>query len=400
MRVLYAQALYGKEECDAVQQVLQRQALSLMCGAAVTQFEEKVAELFGKRHAFMVNSGSSANLLAIAALNLPPESEVITPALTFSTTVAPLIQYGLVPAFVDVRLDSFVIDESRIAQMITPRTRALLIPNLIGNLPNWDAIMALARRHGLLILEDSADTIGHSYDGTTTGKFSDIATTSFYGSHIITCAGFGGAICMDDDKWADRIRLLRGWGRSSTRSGESEAVDSRFNDSIDGIRYDSKFVYELAGYNFLPSEVAAAFGLIQLKRLPGFIAQRIGNFRRLNEFFQEFKHWLMLPRQEQKAQTAWLAFPLVVRDDAPFSRRELQMHLEIHGIQTRTIFSGNILRQPGFQGIRRKESAEGYPNADLIMRGGLLIGCHQALETAHLDYIFDTFRSFVAKHRS
>ena len=168
MRVLYAQAVYGKEEIDAVRTVLENNPLSLMCGSSVRAFEERVAELFGKRHALMVNSGSSANLLAIASLGLPKGAEVITPALTFSTTVAPLVQHGLVPSFVDVRLDTFVIDEENVVEMITPRTTAMVIPNLIGNLPNWHVLNAIAKRYGLHVIEDSADTIGHLYNGRPT----------------------------------------------------------------------------------------------------------------------------------------------------------------------------------------------------------------------------------------
>lgn len=400
IRVLYAQAVYGKEEIDAVRTVLKNNPLSLVCGSSVRAFEECVAALFGKRHALMVNSGSSANLLAVAALGLPSGSEVITPALTFSTTIAPLLQHGLVPAFVDVKLDSFVINEDQVAEMVTPKTKAVLVPNLIGNLPDWGKLRTIADRYGLQVIEDSADTIGHLYKGVPTSRFSDIATTSFYGSHLITCAGSGGAISMDDDKLADKARLLRGWGRSSANADESEEVDRRFTRVLDGTVYDSKFIYEAIGYNFLPSEVSAAFGLAQLRRLPGFIERRIGTFEKLREFFETYQDWLILPRQQKESRTAWLAFPLVVREDAPFCRNDLQLYFEKHNIQTRTIFSGNILRQPAFANMSRKESPQGYPNADRIMKGGLLIGCHQGMDQDQLDYVFTTFQSFVAKYRS
>ncbi len=396
-RVPYAQAVYGKDEIEAVRRVLENQSLSLMCGSSVRAFEERVAELFGKRHALMVNSGSSANLLAIAALDLPKGSEVITPALTFSTTVAPLVQQGLVPSFVDVRLDTFVIDEDKVVEMITPNTTAMLVPNLIGNLPRWSLLNAIAKQHGLLVIEDSADTIGHLYQGAPTSRLSDIATTSFYGSHIVTCAGSGGALCIDDDKLADRARLLRGWGRSSANTDESEDVNRRFTRMLNGIRYDSKFIYEVLGYNFLPSEIGAAFGLVQLTRLPQYIDQRIRHFDRLRRFFEEYTEWFVLPRQHESSKTAWLAFPLIVREASPFSRNDLQIYFENNGIQTRTIFSGNILRQPAFMNINRKESAAGYPNADRIMRGGLLIGCHQGMTDEHLDHIFRSFKTFVAR---
>ena len=369
-----------------------------MCGSSVRAFEERVAELFGKRHALMVNSGSSANLLAIAALGLPKGSEVITPALTFSTTVAPLVQYGLVPSFVDVGLDTFVIDEEKVAEMITPSTTAMLIPNLIGNLPKWSRLNAIAKRYGLVVIEDSADTIGHLYQGAPTSRLSDIATTSFYGSHIVTCAGSGGALCMDDDKLAERARLLRGWGRSSANADESEEVNRRFTRVLNGMLYDNKFIYEAVGYNFLPSEVGAAFGLVQLTRLPQYIDRRIKHFRRLRRFFEEYTEWFILPHQQEDSKTAWLAFPLIVREESPFSRNDLQVYFENNGIQTRTIFSGNILRQPAFMNINRKESASGYPNADRIMRGGLLIGCHQGMTDKQFHHICTCFKQFVARY--
>lgn len=398
MRVLYAQAVYGKEEIDAVRTVLENNPLSLMCGSSVRAFEERVAELFGKRHALMVNSGSSANLLAIASLGLPKGAEVITPALTFSTTVAPLVQHGLVPSFVDVRLDTFVIDEENVVEMITPRTTAMVIPNLIGNLPNWHVLNAIAKRYGLHVIEDSADTIGHLYNGRPTSGLSDIATTSFYGSHIVTCAGSGGAICMDDDEMADRARLFRGWGRSSANTDESEDMNLRFSHVLDGIAYDKKFVYEAVGYNFLPSEVGAAFGLVQLTRLAEYIERRMRHFQILHRFFKEYEEWVVLPLQQEGTRTAWLAFPLIVRETSPFSRNDLQDYFETNGIQTRTIFSGNILRQPAFMNINRKESASGYPNADRIMHGGLLIGCHQGMTDDQFDHIFTCFRTFIARH--
>ena len=397
-QVLYAQAVYGNEEIEAVRSVLENHSLSLMCGSSVRAFEERVAGLFGKRHALMVNSGSSANLLAIAALGLPKGSEVITPALTFSTTVAPLIQHGLVPSFVDVGLDTFVIDEEQVDGMITPNTTAMLIPNLIGNLPKWNRLNAIAKRYGLVVIEDSADTIGHLYQGAPTSRLSDIATTSFYGSHIVTCAGSGGALCMDDDKLAERARLLRGWGRSSANADESEEVDRRFTRVLNGMLYDNKFIYEAVGYNFLPSEVGAAFGLVQLTRLPQYIDQRIKHFRRLRRFFEEYTEWFILPHQEEESKTAWLAFPLIVREESPFSRNDLQVYFENKGIQTRTIFSGNILRQPAFMNINRRETASGYPNADRIMRGGLLIGCHQGMTGKQFDHICTSFKQFVARY--
>jgi CDP-6-deoxy-D-xylo-4-hexulose-3-dehydrase len=397
MRVFYAKAIYGAEEVAAVTDVLQNHPLELMGGPIVSTFEARIAALFGKRHGLLVNSGSSANLLAFAALDLPRGSEVITPALTFSTTVAPLVQHGLVPAFVDVEPDTYVIDAARVEEMVGPKTRAMMIPNLIGNLPDWTALHAIAERHGLLLVEDSCDTVGYQYRGGTTGELTDATVTSFYASHVMTCAGFGGLVAFNDPALERRARLLRGWGRSSSLLAESERIEDRFGVETDGVPYDNKFVFEGIGYNFQPSALAAAFGLVQLGRLSGFIEARIRNFARLHELFTSYARWFVLPRQRADARTAWLAFPLIVRDDAPFRRRDLQEHLETLGIQTRTVFTGNILRQPGFRNIERRDHPAGYANADQVMRGGMLLGCHQGMDDEQLAYMLDALRQFMER---
>lgn len=398
MRVFYAQAVYGEEEIDAVADVLRNQSLALMSGPSVKRFERRVAALFAKRHGLMVNSGSSANMLAVAALDLPKGSEVVTPALTFSTTVAPLVQQGLIPAFVDVEPDTFNIDADAIESMIGPKTKAMMVPNLIGNLPDWPALRAIADKHGLKVIEDSADTLGSLVGGEPSGRFSDISTTSFYASHVVTAGGFGGMVSTSDDALARRATLLRGWGRSSSLIGESESIEDRFGIEVDGIPYDSKFVFEGIGYNFLPSEISAAFGLVQLDRLPDYTERRIRNFERLRTFFENYAHWFHLPRQQPDTRTPWLALPLVVSDSAPFTRRDLQIGMETAGVQTRTVFTGNILRQPGFKNVPRRENEMGYPNADRVMRGGILLGCHQGMGEDAVDYVCETFRAFAEKH--
>ena len=394
-RVFYAQAIYGREEIDAVVDVLENKSLTLMGGPAVAEFESRVACLFGKDVGLMVNSGSSANLLAVAILGLMPGDEVITPALTFSTTVAPLVQNGLVPVFVDVEPDTCNIDIDLIEAMVGPKTRAMMIPNLIGNLPDWSRLREIADQYDLKVIEDSADTIGSTLNGKPTGKLSDISTTSFYASHIVTCGGFGGAICIDDPELARRARLLRGWGRSSSVLGESEAPEDRFNMDINGIEYDAKFVFEAQGYNFLPSEMAAAFGLVQLDRLRDYTERRVRNFEALTAFFESYEDWFILPRQTPETHTPWLAVPIIARDDAPFTRRQLQVHFESQGIQTRTVFTGNILRQPGFRNIDCRIDPAGYPNADQVMRGGVLLGCHQGMGSDEIEIIKDSFKTFV-----
>lgn len=396
MRVPYGQTVHGEEEIAAVVEVLRT---STQMGPRVRAFEERIAKLFAKRHGVMVNSGSSANYLAVELLELPPDAEVVTPALTFATTVAPLVRAGLVPSFVDVEPATFNIDVGRIEAALSPRTRALMVPSLIGNLPDWDRIRDIARAHDLLVIEDSADTLGATLRGTSTGLRSDISTTSFYGSHVINCAGNGGMLCMNRDVWNEEARLRRSWGRSSSLFVESENIEQRFAVDVGGIPYDAKFVFSRLGYNLEPSELGAAFGLVQLDRLDSNIRARISNFETQRAFFATYEEWFELPRPMEGGHTGWLAFPLIVRDEAPFIRRDLQIHFERHNIQTRTVFTGNILRQPGFTGIRRRESPEGYPNADRVMRGGMLLGCHHGLSEQQLAYVHDVFRAFASARR-
>lgn len=397
LRVPYGQSVYGEEEIAAVVRALRT---STQMGTSVREFERRIAALFAKQHGIMVNSGSSALQLAVELLALAPGDEVITPALTFATTVAPLVRNGLVPAFVDVEIDTFNIDVEQIEAMITPATRAIVVPSLIGNLPDWDRIAAIAAAHNLVVVEDSADTLGATLRGTSTGTRSDISVTSFYGSHVINCAGNGGMLCVNRDDWADEARLLRSWGRSSSLFVESEQIENRFNVDVGGIPYDAKFVFSRLGYNLEPSEIGAAFGLVQLDRLEHNIAVREANFAAQHAFFGQYPEWFILPRQMEASRTGWLAFPMIVRDDAPFTRRDLQIHLEQQNIQTRTVFTGNILRQPGFANITRREAPGGYPIADQVMRGGMLLGCHHGLVPEQLDHVHAVFTRFAAGSRS
>ncbi|MEP6507170.1 MAG: aminotransferase class I/II-fold pyridoxal phosphate-dependent enzyme [Gemmatimonadales bacterium] len=395
MRVPYGQSVHGEEEIEAVVAVLRS---STQMGPNVRQFEEQIATKFAKRHGVMVNSGSSANYLAVELLGLPVGAEVVTPALTFATTVAPLVRAGLVPSFVDVESDTYNIDATLIEEALTPATRALIIPSLIGNLPDWERIAEIARSRNLAVIEESADTLGATLRGTCTGVWSDISTTSFYGSHVINCAGNGGMLCVNDDRWNEEARLLRSWGRSSSLFVDSENIDARFAHDVGGISYDAKFIFTRLGYNLEPSEVGAAFGLVQLSRLDDNIASRSRNFATQNTFFSQFEEWFILPRQIDSSLTGWLAFPLIVRDDAPFCRRDLQIYFERADIQTRTVFTGNILRQPAFAGIQRRESPAGYPNADRVMRGGFLIACHHGLSDAQIEYVHEVFTDFARIH--
>lgn len=402
LRVPYAAAIYGIEEKRAVAEVLEN-PLQLAAGYRAKKFEKAVATLFGKKHGIMVNSGSSANLTAVEALNLPKGSEVITPALTFSTTVAPLFQKGLKPVFADVEEGKYTIDIDQLESLITKKTKALMIPLLIGNVPDMARLHRIAKKHNLKVIEDSCDTLGGRFAGKPTGAYSDITTTSFYASHIITAAGSGGMVCINDSALARRALVISNWGRESTLFGvyeESEALKKRFAGTLDGEPYDAKFIFSEVGYNFQSTELNAAFGLEQLKRFPGFARRRKKNFKELKSFFKRYERFFVLPVTHQEADTAWLAFPLEIRKGAPFSRYELTKYLEEQNIQTRPIFTGNIFKQPGFaRALKRAGVKERkYPIADRIMRKGFLIGCHHGLTSAHLARMKKVFNAFLSKY--
>ncbi|WP_170359599.1 DegT/DnrJ/EryC1/StrS family aminotransferase [Ruegeria arenilitoris] len=392
MRVNYGQTVHGQEEIDAVVEVLKT---STQMGPKVREMQQKVAALFSKAHGIMVNSGSSANYLAVEILDLPKGSEVITPALTFATTVAPLVRQGLVPAFVDAAEGAYNIDVEQIERMISPKTSAMMIPSLIGNLPDWRRIRELADAHGLKVIEDSADTLGATIDGTSTGVWSDVSTTSFYGSHVINGAGNGGMLCVNDDELARKALLMRSWGRSSSLFVESEAIENRFNVQLDGIEYDAKFLFEALGYNLEPSEISAAFGLVQLGKLENNILVREEAFAAHRAFFAQYEEWFILPEQLPGARTGWLAFPLTLREGAPFTRREMQIFLEKADIQTRPVFTGNILRQPAMKDVEYRADTAGYPVSDAVMRGGILLACHHGLTQAHIDYMHEKTQEFL-----
>jgi len=391
IQVPYGKTVHGEEEIEAVVKVLRT---STQMGKHVRELEAKVAALFDKQHGIMVNSGSSANYLAVELMGLQEGAEVITPSLTFSTTVAPLVKMGLVPSFVDVEPGTYNIDAGKVEEMISSNTKAMMIPNLLGNTPDWDKLGALAQKHGLIVVEDSADTLGGTIGEKSTGAHSDMSTTSFYGSHVINCAGNGGMLCVNDAKYNEKANLLRSWGRSSSLFVESEKIENRFNVSVDGIDYDAKFVFEELGYNWEPSEMGAAFGLVQLGKLQQNIDKRTENFEELFDFFTAYEDWFILPSQLKDLRTGWLAFALTLRDNAPFSRSEMQVFLEKRNIQTRTVFTGNILRQPGFKNVKRMESKEGYPEADQVMRGGILMGCHHGMTQEMKDHIKSSFQDF------
>ncbi|OJV55438.1 MAG: NarL family transcriptional regulator [Bacteroidetes bacterium 43-16] len=393
--VPYGKTVHGQEEIDAVVEVLKT---STQMGKNVRALEDRVAGLYAKKYGIGVNSGSSALYLAADLLNFEAGSEIITPALTFSTTVAPLVKKGWIPSFIDVEEGTYNLDAAKVEEMITPKTKALWIPNLIGNLPDWKILREIADKHNLFVLEDSADTLGAEINGASSGRYTDMSTTSFYGSHIVNCAGNGGMICVNTDAFYDRGRLLRSWGRSSSLFVESEAIENRFNVEVDGIPYDAKFVFEEPGYNIEPSELGAAFGLIQVDKLNDNIDKRTRNYTEMRAFFEQYEEYFILPKQLPDSRTGWLAFAVTVRESAPFIRRDLQIFLEKRNIQTRTVFTGNILRQPGFKNVAHKAAAGGYTEADKVMRGGMLIACHHGLNEEQIAHMKASIEAFMKEY--
>src|SRR4029079_12702337 len=315
-RIDYAGSVHDEREIEAVVEVLRGGPTAMRIGKNVKAMEARVAELFAKRRGVMCNSGSSALYLAVEVLDLEPGDEIVTAAVTFSTDIAPMIRKGIVPAFVDVTPDTYQIDVDAIEAMIGPRTRAMLAPNLIGNAPDWDQIRAIADRHHLAVVEDSCDALGLTLRGEPTGTRADISLTSFALSHIITAAGTGGMVCFDDDELADRALLLRRWGRRSEIQlfGSTKGTDQRFFSTIDGdLEYDNLFIFDEVGWNFEPSELSAAFGLVKLDKLPDNLARRKHNFARLTRLFAQRPDVFVLPRTTPDADTAWHMFPVLIR---------------------------------------------------------------------------------------
>jgi len=363
---------YGDAEIKAVVDCLNDGWLAGF-GPKSIQFEKEVSELFGKKHGLFVNSGSSAILLGLHALNLSPGDEIITPACTFSTTVAPIIQCGLKPVFCDVQIATYVPTPEQVCEKITDKTKVIMLPNLIGSKPDWSEIRRRVPSH-IILFEDSADTI-------TLTPCTDVAITSFYSSHLITAAGSGGMLMFNDERQLKRATMFRDWGRIGDNS---EDIKTRFEFSIDGIPYDYKFLYGAVGYNMKSSELNAAFGLVQLSRIEEIRAKRRTVFERYLTNLADVKE-LVLPVNTYNSD--WLAIPFTTP-----RRLELLTFLEHNNIQTRVCFAGNVTRHPVY-----REYLETFPNADRIMAEGFLLGAHHGMVVEDVDYVCDKMKEFFGK---
>ena len=367
---------YDTKEIDAVNNCLKEGWLAGN-GKYTIAFEKEVATYFGKRYGLFVNSGSSACLLALASLNLVEGTEVITPACTFATTVAPIIQLGYKPIFCDVELNDYVPSVNAVLEKITSSTKVIMLPNLIGNCPDWKKLryeLNSLGRSDIFLIEDSADTLVCTLE-------TDISTTSFYASHVITACGSGGMVMFNEEKYLKRATMFRDWGRIGDNT---EVIVERFNHSIDNIKYDYKFLYACLGYNFKSSEVNAAFGLEQMKKLPTFLAIRRRNIERYMDNLRDVKG-IILPNDT--TSTNWLAFPIQVEN-----RLDLVKFLEDCEIQTRVIFSGNITRHPAYRSYLTV-----FSNSDIIMKNGILLGCHHGMTVEDVDTVCDRIKEFLAQ---
>lgn len=396
-RIEYAGSVHGEEEIEAVVGVLRGGATALRIGKHVREMERLVAESLGKLRGIMVNSGSSALYLAVELLGLEAGDEIITPPLTFSTDIAPMIRSGLVPVYVDVTQDSFQIDVAQIESAIGPRTRAILVPNLIGNCPDWDEIRTIADRHDLKLVEDSCDCLGATLRGTPTGTRSDISVTSFALSHIITAAGTGGMVCVDDLELADRALLLRRWGRRSEIKlfGSQKGTRNFFSD-LDGMQYDDLFIFDELGWNFEPSELSAAFGCVQMRKLRANLERRRRNFEGLYAALEKRPESFVLPRTTPAVETAWHMFPFLIRPDSGIDRSRFQKHMESRGVDTRMVWTGNATRQPAFEDRPHRIAPGGLANADRVMEAGLILPCNHGIDDEGIAYIAGVIEAFFA----
>jgi len=412
--VRYAGAVYDDEEIKNMINAI----LDGWFGVSkyARRFESEFSRFLGVKKTIITNSGSSANLLAVSALlssqlgekkRLRAGDEVITPALTFPTTLNPILQNGLVPVFLDVDPETYNIRSEDLEKALSEKTRAIFVPHTLGNPNEMDALCDFAEDHDLFLIEDACDALGSKYDGKYVGSFGDFGTFSFYPAHQITM-GEGGAIVTSDRKLADIVLSLRDWGRACvmptcdpSRCPDRECPKVIRNEKTVnpyGLPedYDKRYTYVNIGYNFKPTEIQAAMGLAQLEKLPSFIEARKKNFRLLYDELLEYEDFFVLPRWLPKSEPCWFAFPLTVRKDAPFTRREIVDWLTRRKIEAKMIFAGNIIKHPAYRGIQCR-LAQDLTSSDYIMWNSFFIGVYPGLTEEKIEYMLEAFRTFIRK---
>jgi CDP-6-deoxy-D-xylo-4-hexulose-3-dehydrase len=375
----------------------------LTAGRFADRFEQDFARACGTRFSLLVNSGSSANLLALSCLTSPalgerrlrPGDEVITVAAGFPTTVNPILQNGLVPVFVDVTVPTYNLDVTQLEAARSERTRAVMVAHALGNPFDLGAVTAFVKRHGLWLVEDCCDALGATFGGRPVGTFGDLATCSFYPAHHITM-GEGGAVLTDRPALKKLAESFRDWGRDCwCAPGKDNTCGKRFDWQLGGLPcgYDHKYSYSHVGYNLKATDLQAAVGVAQLEKLPEFVAARRRNFARLYEGLRGLEEYLVLPRATPGSEPSWFGFPLAVRPGAPFNRDQLVRHLEGRGVGTRLLFGGNLTRQPAYKDVPRRLVGD-LRNTDFVMNNVFWVGLYPGLTPPMLDFVVDTVRAF------
>lgn len=376
----------------------------LTAGRFANQFEKAFAKFFGVRHSLLVNSGSSANLLALSCLTSPklgddqlkPGDEVISVAAAFATTVNPTIQNGLVPVFVDIDIPTYNIDVSRLEDALSPKTKAVMIAHTLGNPFNLTAVTDFCKRHDLWLVEDCCDAAGALYNGKLVGTFGDLATCSFYPAHHITM-GEGGAVLVNDSSIKKLAESFRDWGRDCwCEPGKDNTCGKRFDWQLGELPcgYDHKYIYSHIGYNLKVTDMQAAVGVSQLNKLPSFVAARRNNFTTLFAKLKPFEEFFILPEATPNSTPSWFGFPLAVRPDSPFTRNQLVRHLEQRRIGTRLLFGGNLLRQPAYVDVQHRVIGD-LKNTDFVMDNVFWLGVFPGLTAAMLDYVVGEIEQFI-----
>ena len=374
----------------------------LTTGRFAEQFEKEFARWFGIRECVLVNSGSSANLLAVSALTSPklgdhrlqPGDEVITLAAGFPTTVNPIIQNNLVPVFIDVTLPTYNVDVTQLEQALSPRTRALFFAHTLGNPFDLDAVQAFATRHDLWLVEDACDAVGATYRGRKVGTFGDLATTSFYPAHHITM-GEGGSVLMEKPLLRTLVESFRDWGRDCwCAPGKDNTCGKRFDWQLGELPcgYDHKYTYSHIGYNLKLTDMQAAVGVAQLQKLGGFIEARHRNFNSLREGLRDLEEFFVLPEATDGAEPSWFGFPIAVRAGGPLTRNQVIRELEKRKIATRLLFGGNLVRQPAYQNVAHRIAGP-LINTDFVMNQVFWIGVYPGITPAMLEYVLTSFHA-------
>ncbi len=405
-KVRYSGSFYGSEELIQMTDTMLGGWFGL--GIKGDMLEKALSLYIGSNSTLLTNSGSSASLLCMASITsdlysdrIEKGAEIITPACTFATTAAAIVHMGMTPVFTDIDLGTYNPNIQMIEEAITPITRAIFIPHTLGNPNEMEKIMKVAQKHKLLVIEDNCDALGSEYDGKKTGSFGILATCSFYPAHHITMAGEGGAVFINDPRLHRVILSFRNWGRgcwcTSLEKDRNGACRNRFNFKIDDIPIDHKYLFLTLGFNLKPVEIQAAMGLAQLHRFPTMASARRRNFAQLLRFFKTYENLFILPRSLPKANPCWFSFPLTIRDKVTFTRSQITQYLERHLIETRTVFAGNIVRQPALRRVKYKISNL-LTNSDKVLKDTFFIGIGPHITYSHLQYIQETFDAFLSRH--